>query len=41
MVDNQYYRYYYVCFKLCLLIYFLSDYYNIILVTIKNGKNLP
>jgi len=37
MIDNQYYRYYYVCFELCLPIYFLSGYCNVIFV---NGKNL-
>jgi len=26
IIDNQYYHYHHVCFKLCLLIYFLSDY---------------
>ena len=40
MVNNKYYYCYYVCFKLCLPIYFLSDYYNIMFVTIKNDKNL-
>ena len=40
MVDNQYYHYYYVFFKLCLLIYFLSDYYNVMFVTIKNDEIL-
>jgi len=24
MIDNQYYRYYYICFKLCLSIYFFK-----------------
>ena len=32
MVDNQYYHYYYVCQ--------LRDYCNVMIVTIKNGKNL-
>ena len=41
MIDNQYYRYYYVCFKLCLSIYFLSDYYNVVFVTIKMSKIYP
>ena len=40
MVDNQYYHYYYVCFKLCLPIYFLSNYCNVVLVMIKYDKNL-
>ena len=40
MVDNQYYLHYYICFKLCLSIYFLSDYCNVMFVTIKNDKNL-
>ena len=35
MIDNRYYCYYYVCFKLCLQYIFLSDYYNVMLVTIK------
>ena len=38
IVDNQYYRYYYVCFKLCLSVYFLSNYYNVMLVTINMTK---
>ena len=40
MVDNQYYCYYYVCFKLYLSIYFLSNYCNVVFVTIKNDENL-
>jgi len=40
MVDNQYYRYYYACFKLYFSIYFLSDYYNVMFVMIKKTKNL-
>ena len=31
IIDNQYYLYYYVNFKLYLPMYFLSDYCNIIL----------
>ena len=31
---------YYVYFKLCLPIYFLSDYCNVMLIMIKNDKNL-
>ena len=36
MVDNQYCWYYYVCQYI-----FLSDYCNVMFITIKNGKNLP
>ena len=41
IVDNQYYCYYYVCFRLCLPIYFLNDYCNVMFIMIKNGQNLP
>jgi len=35
MIDNQYYRYYYVCQDI-----FLCDYCNGMLVRIKNDENL-
>ena len=35
---NQFYVYYYVHSNLCLLSYFLSMYYNVILATIKKDK---
>jgi len=38
MFINQYNIYYYVCSNLCLLSYFLSIDYNVILVTIKKEK---
>ena len=40
LVDNQYYHYYYGCIKLCLSIYFLNDYYNVMLVKIKKRKKI-
>jgi len=40
MIDNQYYRYYYVCFKWSLPINFLNDYCNVMFIAINNGENL-
>ena len=37
MIDNQYY---YICFKLCFPIYFLSDYWNLILLKKQIDENL-